>query len=177
MDNVFTSHRSSEAKKSPLGREGVAPVVTSRVFDIYETSWNDIIHVNCRCWHSYVPWSYVLHTLTCMGLTQHFPATSKQEFRYYSNMIMRACKWSSCCFLWYVIWWPLWSLKIRQNGCIPGSAFILSRHHQTSLIHTWGPYQTLWRSILDQFWLIVCRERERETSQKMRPQFFFQNVR
>jgi len=38
MDGVFTSHRSSEAKKSPLGYEGIASVVTSRMFDIYETS-------------------------------------------------------------------------------------------------------------------------------------------
>jgi len=38
MDGVFTSHRSSEAKKSPLGCEGIASVVTSRMFDIYETS-------------------------------------------------------------------------------------------------------------------------------------------
>ena len=39
---------------------------------------------------------------------------------------MWACKWSSpChCFLWYVIWWPLWSLKTRQNGCIPESVII-----------------------------------------------------
>lgn len=91
---------------------------------------------------------------------------------------MWACKWSSPCFLWYVICWPLWSLKTRQNGCIPESVIIHPVQAPSNI--TYSHMRPISDSLtLDSWPVLILQlfvEREREFTEDAST-VFFPNVR